>query len=183
MAQVELRFAFDEVKGREALTYIASRWPGITVFFASKVLFFAEKHHLNRYGRPIAADTFMAMPNGPVPAVLYDFIRGRLDQAGDPEAVARAISVRRAPWPSVTALREADRDVLSPSDVECLDEALAFCRSRGFAALSQLTHLERAWSEAPANGPMSYEAMIDLDNPHREAILDEAREFAAFGVL
>jgi len=51
-----LRFQFDEKKGVEALIYIASKWPSATVFYASKVLFFAEKFHLNKYARPIAAD-------------------------------------------------------------------------------------------------------------------------------
>lgn len=178
-----LRFQFDETKGVEALTHIASCWPGITAFYAAKVLFFAEKFHLNRYGRPIVADTFIAMPNGPVPSTLYDFIKGRLEHAGDPEAVLAALSVDRSRWPRITALRQADLNVLSPSEIECLDEAVAFCRPRSFGALSSLTHRERAWLDAPANGPMDYEAMIDAENPHLDAILDDAREFAAYGVL
>jgi hypothetical protein len=30
---------------------------------------------------------------------------------------------------------------------------------------------------------MDYEAFIDDDNPHRAELLDEAREFAVYGVL
>ncbi len=178
-----LRFQFDEKKGVEALVYTASKWPGITAFFASKVLFFAEKFHLNKYARPIVADTFFAMPSGPVASTIHEFIDGRLDNAGDPAAIAAALSFARDRYPRATALREADKDVLSPSDIECLDEAIAFCRARGFRALSNLTHQERAWRDAPANGPMDYEAMIDADNPNREAVLQDAREFAAYGVL
>ncbi len=178
-----MRFQFDEKKGVEALTFIASRWPGVTAFFAAKVLFFAEKRHLNRYARPIVADTFIAMPNGPVPSTLYEFIKGRLDQAGDPDAIAQALAITRDPYLRMTARREADPDTLSQSDIECLQEAIDFCRARTFGALSNLTHQERAWLEAPANGPMDYEAMIDADNPAREEIIEEAREFAAYGVL
>lgn len=176
-----LRFQFDEKKGVEALTYIASKWPGITAFYAAKVLFFAEKWHLNRYARPVVGDTFIAMPNGPVPSTIYDFIKGRLDQAGDPDAIMAALLIERDPYPRVAAQREPDMDVLSPSDVECLDEAIEFCRGRGFGALSNLTHLERAWMAAPVNGPMDYEHMIEGDD--RDAILAEAEEFAAYGVL
>lgn len=183
MIETKLRFQFDEMKGVEALTHIASCWPGITAFYAAKVLFFAEKSHLNRYARPIVADTFIAMPNGPVPSTLYDFIKGRLEHAGDPEAVLAALSIDHDRWPRITARREANPDVLSPSDVECLDEAMAFCRTKSFGALSTLTHRERAWSDAPANGPMDYEAMIDVGNASRDAILEDARDFAAYGVL
>jgi uncharacterized phage-associated protein len=178
-----LRFQFDETKAVETLTYIATQWPGVTAFYASKILFFAEKLHLNRYGRPIVADTFIAMPNGPVPSTIYNFIEGNLDQAGDPEAITKAIEVERIQYAHVNALRPADGDALSSSDMECLDEAIAFCRVQGFKALSNRTHQERAYLEAPTNGAMDYEAFFDDDNPHRAELLDEAREFAAYGVL
>jgi uncharacterized phage-associated protein len=182
-----LRFQFDETKGVEALTYIASKWPGVTSFYASKVLFFAEKYHLNRYARPIVADTFIAMPSGPVPSTLYDFIKGNLDGAGDPDAIVHALEISREGYSRIRARRSADLDVLSPSDTECLDEAIEFCRRYvrpgGFTALSSLTHQERAYLTAPTNGPMAYADLIEECNPKREAILEDAREFAAYGVL
>lgn len=177
-----LRFQFNERKGVEALTYVARQWPGITAFFASKVLFFAEKMHLNRYARPIVADTFIAMPNGPVPSTIYDFIKGQLGQAGDPEAIQKALAFSRGQYPQVTALRDPDALVLSATDLECLEEAIAFCKPRSFSVLSDLTHRERAWAEAPQNGAMSYENMID-EGPDHDEVLEEVREFAAYGVL
>ena len=181
MTDMALRFQFDEKKGREALAYVASNWPNVTVFFASKVLFFAEKAHLNRYGRPIIADTFIAMPNGPVPSTLYDFVKGDFGLSGDPDAFKEAIDTHG--YPTILQRRAPEAGVLSESDMECLDEAIAFCRSRGFGHLSQLTHQERAWAEAATNGPMDYEKFIDADNPDREAILEDAQSFAAYGVL
>src|SRR3954466_3758333 len=173
-----LRFQFDEKKGVEALTYIASKWPGVTAFFAAKVLFFAEKAHLNRYGRPIVADTFIAMPNGPVPSTLYDFVRGNLGLAGDPDAFKAAIDT--SAYPRVTVRAEPDFQALSESDLECLDDAIAFCRPLEFGHLSTLTHQEKAWAEAPSNGPMDYAHFIDDANPARAALLEEAEEFAAY---
>lgn len=179
--RMALRFQFNERKGTEALAYMASRWPNITIFYASKVLFFAEKKHLNVYGRPIVADTFIAMPNGPVPSTLYDFIKGNLGNSGDPEGFRATIDARD--HPRLVARREYDPSILSTSDIECIDEAIEFCRGKGFGHLSELTHREKAWAEAFANSAMDYEHFIDDDNPHREAILEEAREFAAYGVL
>ena len=176
-----LRFQFDERKGTEALAYIATKWPNVTVFFASKVLFFAEKHHLNAYGRPIIADTFIAMPNGPVPSTLYDFIKGNFGLSGDPEAFRGAIDTTQHPL--IAAKRAYNSAVLSQTDIECIDSAIAFCRPKSFGHLSQITHQERSWANAPANSAMDYELFIDESNPHREDILAEAREFAAYGVL
>jgi uncharacterized phage-associated protein len=183
MIHSALRFQFDEKKGVEALTYIANQWPGVTPFFASKVLFFAEKWHLNRYGRPIVADTFMAMPNGPVPSTIYDFIKGNFTNSGDPEAFFAAIQIDREAYPRLRAKRTADEEALSPSDIECLNEAIQFCRQSTFGSLSSLTHRERSWREADINGPMSYEAMVDDDHPHRSELIEELEEFAAYGVL
>jgi uncharacterized phage-associated protein len=104
-----LRFQFDEKKGVEALTYVASKWPEITAFFAAKVLFFAEKSHLNRYGRPIVADTFIAMPNGPVPSTIYDFINGEL-------GIVR-IGLRRQPREQVVKSRQNDFGGHSSADL------------------------------------------------------------------
>jgi uncharacterized phage-associated protein len=176
-----LRFQFNERKGTEALAYLASRWPNPTIFYASKVLFFAEKAHLNRYGRPIVADTFIAMPNGPVPSTLYDFIKGNLGNSGDPDAFRSAIDTSQ--HPRLISKREAEAEVLSPSDIECLEEAMAFCRTKSFGYLSNLTHQERAWAEANSNGPMDYELFIDDANPAKDELIEEAQEFAAYGVL
>ena len=176
-----LRFQFDERKGTEALAYMASKWPNITIFYASKVLFFAEKKHLNMYGRPIVADTFIAMPNGPVPSTLYDFIKGNLANSGDPDGFRGAVDV--SDHPTIRAKRQYDAAILSESDVHCIDAAIKFCWPKGFGHLSQLTHQERAWAEAFANSVMDYELFIDDDNPNRDGILADAREFAAYGVL
>ena len=176
-----LRFQFNERKGTEALAYMATKWPKITIFYASKVLFFAEKAHLNAYGRPIVADTFIAMPNGPVPSTLYDFIKGNLGNAGDPEGFRDAIDA--SDHPRLVAKRNCISSVLSESDIECIDGAIKFCREKNFGHLSELTHREKSWSEAFANSAMDYELFVDDDNPHRDEILADAREFAAYGVL
>jgi hypothetical protein len=119
---------------------------------------------------------------------VINFIEGELDQVGDPDAIIMAVTITKQRYSRIRAQREADLEALSRSDLECLDEAIAFCRPfetipRGFSALSNLTHLEKAWRTAATNGPMDYEAMIDDDNPAGEQIIQEAAEFAAYGVL
>jgi uncharacterized phage-associated protein len=178
-----LRFGFNERKAVEALTFIADRWPRVTPFFVSKALFFAEKWHLNQYGRPIIADTFIAMPWGPVPSTVYDFIRGQLQFAGDPDAFQNAVKINtKGEHLELEARRKPNTELLSASDIECIEAAIQFCKLRSVHELSELTHHERAWREAPVNGAMDYEAFID-DKPNRDELIEEAREFAAYGVL
>ena len=54
-----VRFQFNESKAVEALVYIAQRWPGITPFYLSKVLFFSDRNHLREYGRPVIGDIYV----------------------------------------------------------------------------------------------------------------------------
>ena len=179
-----LRFRFSEEKAVEALVWIASQWRGITPFYLSKVLFYAEKDHLNRYGRPIIADTYIAMPWGPVPSTIRDYVEGNYLFSEAADRIAEAVQVERhTRYAEVTPLRVPCLDVLSDSDVECLERAMAKCRSVGFKTLSDWTHREPAYLDAAANGVMDYEKFLDDDNPNREQILAQAREFAAYGVM
>src|ERR1700730_748466 len=69
-----IKFRVNEDKVLQALVYIAKERPRIDVFHVCKVLYFADKTHLNRYGRPILGDTYFALAQGPVPTLAYDMI-------------------------------------------------------------------------------------------------------------
>jgi uncharacterized phage-associated protein len=179
-----LRFRPNEEKALEALVFLASQWPGITPFFVSKVMYFADKEHMNRYGRPVTADTYIAMQNGPVPSRIRDYIEGNYLFFQNSDQVAGAISVDRAPrYPEISAAREPRLEVFSQSDLECLRNAISLCKRKTFWELSDLTHEDRAWIATEENGRIDYELFIDNDNPLREELLRQAREYAEFGVL
>jgi uncharacterized phage-associated protein len=179
-----LKFRISEEKAIEALVWIANEWENITPFYLSKVLFIAEKEHLNRYGRPVIADTYIAMPYGPVPSTVRDYVEGNYLFSDFADDIAEAVEVNRATrYPEIRAKRSPRLDVFSASDIECMRDALNKCRHVSFGTLSGWTHLEKAWLSAPSNGPMDYEDFIDDDNPHRGEILEQAREFSFYGVL
>jgi uncharacterized phage-associated protein len=143
---------------------VAQRWPGITPFFLAKVLFFADRDHLRSYGRPVTGDSYIAMADGPVPSRVYDMVKDNLDFFGDPEAIVAAIQINRNNvYPSVSARREPNLDLLSETDVAALEEAVRFCREKSFAELSSLTHQEPAWFQAAANGVMDPELLVPED--------------------
>lgn len=173
-----VRFQFNESKAVEALIFIAQRWPGITPFFLSKVLFFADRDHLREFGRPVLGDMYMAMNNGPVPSRVYDIIKGNLDFFGDPAAIKAALRVdRNAQYPQLFHQREPDTDQFSETDVAALEQSIAFCRGKSFSDLSNLTHQEEAWFSASRDAEMDLELLVPED------MRDEVREVAAYAVL
>ena len=180
-----IKFPFHEGKAIEALAFIAHLRPGLTPLFVSKILFYAEKWHLNRYGRPIIGDTYIAMPQGPVPSVVKDYIDQKWDWVHKPEAYDEAITVQRHAGllRLLPGQRAPNLDALSESDIECLRDAFEFCRDKESDELSLLTHQEKAYLLAQANGPMDYEHFIDDDNPQHATVVARAKRVAAYGVL
>lgn len=180
-----MKFSFNQAKAVEALAFIAEEHPGFSPLFVSKVLFYAEKWHLNRYGRPIIADTYIAMPRGPVPSTVKNFIDGNWDWCDKPEGFDDAVRIVRVRGllQLQPGTRPPDYSRLSESDIECLREAIAFCADKTADELSWSTHQERAWRGAEPNRAMDYEMFIDQDNPAREEITEIAEEHAVYGVL
>lgn len=183
-AERPLKFAFSDTKALESLAYVAIKWPGITPFFISKVFFFAEKWHLNKYGRPIIADTYIAMPRGPVPSTVKNIVDENFEYVDEPERLYKLLRIEKNKFRSLySSVPEDDLTNLTASDKECFLDAINFCRGKGIDELSYITHLEKAWANAPANQGMDYENFVDDNNPHKEEILSAAREFAVYGVL
>ena len=173
----------NEEKALEALVYVASKWPGIIPFFLAKTFYFAEKDHINRYGRPIIADSYIAMEHGPVPSRIRDYIEGSYLFFENAEDVPEAISVTRSgKYNEINALRHPRMEFFSKTDIECLDSAIAFCKGKSFPELKRITHSHKAYKESQPNSEIDYELFIDDDNPHRSAIIAEAIEYSSFKI-
>lgn len=168
MGDGPLRFMPDRAKGEEALAHVVARWPGATPARASAALYLAERRHLNLHARPVFGGPFVAGPDGPVAAFLQR--DGTLVPPGIGTGAAVVVGGR-------------DPGALSRSDVACLDAAVALCRSMPASGLVDMLRRDPAWVAAGVGGTVDHAAMVDADNPHRDAVLREAREFAAFGVF
>lgn len=180
-----MKFRFNEEKALAALAFVAGEEPGLSPFFVSKIMFFADKWHVNRFGRPIVGDDYIRMQDGPVPSTIKNYIDENWKRIPKPTNFDAAIRIKRGLW-----LRwlhagkgEANQSLLSQTDKDCLQEAVRFCRGKSKEELSELTHHEKAWKQAENGRPMNYEDFVDDDNPHRAEIAAMLRETAAYGVL
>ena len=68
-------FEFNAEKAIEVILYIAEHIKEPTFHTVSKVLYFADKEHLEKYGRFICGDSYIAMRRGPVPSGVYDLLK------------------------------------------------------------------------------------------------------------
>lgn len=179
-----LQFAFSEDKALAALAFVASQRPGLTPFFVSKVLFYADKAHVNLYGRPILGDNYVKMQDGPVPSNVKNYVDEKWDRVHKPEHFDEVLSVKKG-WLRRLFVGKsyADMDLLSDSDKACLLEAIAFCDGKSKDELSELTHLENAWKRALDNRYMNYLDFVDEDHPHREEVIQLMKQNASCAIL
>jgi uncharacterized phage-associated protein len=161
------QFTFDERIAVEAILYIASKSREPTFHRIAKLLYFADLCHLERHGRFICGDRYIAMKHGPVPSGVYDILTSERDGIRylNFPATEDAFEVTGERRYHVRPLREANLEWLSDSDIECLDESIHQYDHLSFAQLTALSH-DAAWESADENDSISLEAIVQrLGNP------------------
>jgi uncharacterized phage-associated protein len=147
------QFEFDEKAALEAVLYICSKTTRPTYHSIAKLLYFADCLHLERYGRFICGDSYVAMAWGPVPSAVYDMMKERHpDYRGNVRFPSTKGSIEVHGKHSVRALREPDLDWLSDSDIKCLDEAIKRYGHYDFGKRTKESHAlpwEKTWKERP----------------------------------
>ena len=74
----KLFFTVDNEKATQALNFFAIKNKGsINTTCAIKLIFFADRYHLRKYGRPVTGDEYYAMGNGPVASLVKDLAESR----------------------------------------------------------------------------------------------------------
>lgn len=150
---------FDPEKALNAILWIAKRIPSPSFHSISKLLYFADRIHLERYGRLISGDSYVAMKHGPVPSGTYDIMKA---VRGDgtcvvEEAAQEAFTVDGRH--DVIPRREANEALFSESDLECLHEAITRYGRLSFIELTRLSH-DAAWDSADENDIIELEQII-----------------------
>ena len=169
-------FIFDEEKAIEVILYITNKVKRERASFhtLSKVMYFADRIHLENYGRFICGDNYVAMKHGPVPSQTYDILKSvRGDGfASLAEPAKKAFSVEKNSV--IRPFREADLDFLSDSDLECLDEAIRQYGSLSFKELTNRSH-DAAWHSANENDLIEIEQII-ATFPNPQSLLEHLKD-------
>ncbi len=151
-------FEFDAKVAVEAILLLADKSQDPTFHDIAKLLYLADRLHLQRYGRLICGDDYVAMKHGPVASGIYDMLK----------AIRYGHSLHHFPelkdafqvnGYTVIPLRSPDLEWLSDSDVECLTEAIDVYDHLSFNQLTELSH-DDAWQSADQDDFISLEAIV-----------------------
>jgi hypothetical protein len=122
----------------EAILYVVNQMNGLDGSWLYDILYSADKLHLEKYGRFIFGEMYGATSIQVVPLNVMELL-----YAKDVE-LFEAISNFNG-W--IDAKRECDRDRLSKSDIECLEQSV-----KGLSLYPQ-GHYDEAWDKARQRNP------------------------------
>jgi uncharacterized phage-associated protein len=167
-----LRSRFNPEKAVEILLYVAARVHNM--YAALKIIYFADKEHLSRYGRQLCGESYVAMDYGPVPSGLYDLVKAVRGDGYCLTALSLADSFA-VDGRLILPKRSPNLDLLSDSDIECLDEALTKYGDLSFDTLKRLGHRDQAFRDADRSGFMSLESIV-MSLPDGKLLLEHLND-------
>jgi uncharacterized phage-associated protein len=178
----KISFRADRKKIVQAINYFLERCKreSLTKRDAMKLLFFADKQHLQKYGRTITGDNYFAIWKGPIASKTLDAINGNLinSEVSSIKAYMDDFIIVH-PDSVLQSKRSTDEDVFSDSDLEVLESVCEEYGSIDSDKLVDLAHHEKAYSLAwdnrgNSNSPvMVFENFFEnLDTPlYQKAVL------------
>jgi uncharacterized phage-associated protein len=153
---------FDQRKALHAILYVVTHLPKpANVYNVLKCLYYADRKHLQEYGRQIYGETFYALEHGPVPSAAYEIIKYANGRAKWDLQFHEAIELLDVNDIHVSARGSVDTELLSRSDMACLLDAARKYGKMPFGKLKKLSHQGKAFENADANGEMKLADLID----------------------
>ncbi len=131
---------------------------------AMKLLFFADRYHLRKYGRLISEDTYYALPHGPVASnalnIINDVLSG--DNVGVEKQYIKGVTSKS--FSPVNS--EYELEYLSDSDIEALDFAIKEFGKKEAWDLRNITHEYPEWKrfEHTLENQLSRREKIRMDD-------------------
>ena len=169
-----IKFKFNKQKSIEAVLYLISKSGKNTydLYKIIKMIFEADKYHLNHYMRPVTGDHFVSMAKGIVPSNIYDLCK--IDDS-------KAAFFRKSPR-MFRANRIANCEYLSESDIEALDNAFNKLDPLTIGQICERNHAENhAWGKNFVEGTskkISFDELID--DPE---IINELKDFSSHIIM
>lgn len=166
---------FSAEKAVQTIMYIANKLgKRADMYRVLKAVYFADKQHLQKWGRLIYGDDYLAMNYGPVPINAYNMVRYVRDGRLRCEDHAIAQDAFRLEGYRIVPYANADTDFFSQSELECLDKGIAECRNLSFNALKARSH-DKAYERADKNSFMTVEDIAST-LPNKNALLKFLRD-------
>ena len=135
-----ITFEFNKTKAIETILYLASRVSEPELYDICKLLYIVDKASLEKYGRFIFGETYVAMRAGATPSSAYDLLK---------KARVKSLNGIKVEGNRVIPERDADLDYLSESDIDCLDQVISEFGEAPYGVRAREAHdaaYDKAWN-------------------------------------
>jgi uncharacterized phage-associated protein len=150
-----IRFRFNQEKFTHLMRLLAKHTSRLDRLKAVKLLYFIDREHLLKHGRPVLGDQYVKMKLGPVPSKAYDLLKEI--QKGEGREHGLTTIASGFEYAVFVAERNYNPDVFSDSERECIKDVLRRYGNQDGKELSDISHQQRPWAVAPAeNQPIDY---------------------------
>ncbi len=137
-----------------------------------KLFFYADKYHLEAYGKPIFNHTYQKLPKGPVPTWLYGIIRTSVSGQADYDFESEvdvfnhyidAQEIQDGHYKQIifSKKQEFDSKFFSKSQLKILQKVVDEFKFITANSISEKSHRTRAWQSARDNELISYASMVE----------------------
>lgn len=159
--QMMQRRAFNSRKALHALIYLTSRLPQpANVYNVLKCIWFADREHLEQYGRQIYGEVYFAPEHGPVPSRAYELVKYVGGRANWPLDCPEALEALTATRTGISNRIDPDLSLFSKSELICLNNAVQRYGTLSFGQLKRLSHKSAAFRNADPNGDISIDDVL-----------------------
>jgi len=150
---------------------------------AAKLLYFADKYHLIRYGRPIIGDTYFHQDNGPIPSKSLNIMNeviGReipiyAKNESNKERFEKFLKVKKpmlGKHPIFVAIEAPEIDCLSETEQEAVNETIRRYGKMTPSRLIEETHKDAPWLKTTNNDEIDYRLFFEDECEAEEAALE-----------
>ena len=175
-----IEFVFNCRKTVEAVLHIVDQMGGeINQYNLLKVMFAADKYHINTYGRPVTACKYKKLQFGTVPVPVYEMLNKKKLENYLKELEMDELPFRLEQGEQghrVHADRKANIDFLSETDIKALKYGIKEYGRLSFDEAKKKNHEEISWRETKQGGIIPFELMVE-----NEQLLKELQE-TPFGI-
>lgn len=167
--------------------FIDSQVQNISKTKVMKLLFFADKIHLERYGKPIFYDDYIALQYGPIPSLTLNIINSinepekedfkslikefleyvRLNEQYDEDMITTTFEKKK----------EFNQKLFSQSEIEILNEISQKYKNYTAKKLSKLTHTLPEYKKHFPNGKIKYDELAGENSEYVNFIEKENESF------
>ena len=160
----EISFVFNGKKSINVILYIIEQCGGkINQYNLLKIIFEADKYHLNNHRRPVTGDTYRNMSFGTVPDAIYNTIKGNRS----PKKYLKELEMTALPFKynkkthMLTSSVSHDPKRFTKTNIEALKQGIKKYGGLNFEEVKQTNHEEKCWRETERNEIIPFELIVE----------------------